>query len=205
MPLTTFSSKIARACFTALEVNINNWTISTCRMADLAEVEALVNTAYRGDGARTGWTSEVDMVAGPRTTAADLKDDLAGSTNVSILLLRDARNLVACVRLAQATGIGGKFVCNIGMLAVQPGTQNRGIGRAMLSHAETAARAAGAQLAKMTVVSIRESLIAWYERRGYQRTGETESFPYEEARFGTPLRPDLEFVVLAKALIAPQS
>jgi ribosomal protein S18 acetylase RimI-like enzyme len=172
-------------------------------MADLAEVETLVNAAYRGDGARIGWTSEVDMVAGPRTTAADLKDDLAGSTNVSILLLRDASELLACVRLAQATGTGGQFVCNIGMLAVRPGTQNRGIGRALLNHAETEARAAGARLLKMTVVSIRESLIAWYERRGYQRTGETERFPYEEPRFGTPLRPDLEFVVLAKTLIAP--
>jgi len=62
---------------------------------------------------------------------------------------------------------------------------------------------AGARLLKMTVVSIRESLIAWYERRGYQRTGETERFPYEEPRSGRRLRPDLEFVVLAKTLIAP--
>ncbi len=142
---------------------------------------------------------------GARTTAADLKDDLASSTDISILLLRDAAELLACVRLERTTGIRGQLVCNIGMLAVRPGTQNGGIGRAMLNHAEVEARAAGAQLAKMSVVSVRESLIAWYERRGYQRTGETERFPYEEPRFGTPVRPDLQFIVLAKALIAPQS
>jgi ribosomal protein S18 acetylase RimI-like enzyme len=69
----------------------------------------------------------------------------------------------------------------------------------MLEHAEAQGRAGGAQIARMSVVSVRESLIAWYERRGYRRTGETEPFP-RDTRFGEPQRPDLEFIMLEKDL-----
>jgi ribosomal protein S18 acetylase RimI-like enzyme len=86
------------------------------------------------------------------------------------------------------------------MLAVRPGMQDRGLGRVLLEHAEAAGRAGGAQIARMTVVGVRVSLIAWYERRGYRRTGETQPFPYQDARFGQPARPDLDFVVLEKSL-----
>ncbi len=52
----------------------------------------------------------------------------------------------------------------------------------------------------MTVVNVREVLIAWYLRRGYHKTGETNPFPYGDDRFGKPLRDDLNFVVLEKNL-----
>ena len=52
----------------------------------------------------------------------------------------------------------------------------------------------------MTVINVRDTLIAWYLRRGYQRTGATEPFPYGNDRVGKPLRPDLAFVVLEKTL-----
>ncbi len=86
------------------------------------------------------------------------------------------------------------------MLAVRPGLQDQGLGRLMLDYAEAQGRTRGAQLARMTVVSVRHSLIAWYERRGYRRTGETLPFPYDDPLFGEPQRPDLEFVVLEKRL-----
>jgi ribosomal protein S18 acetylase RimI-like enzyme len=180
-------------------------TITICDPADLAEVADLVNAAYRGEGGQAGWTSEVGMVDGQRTTTAALKEDLAASNRVSILVLRDAKHLLACVRLERTTGIRGQIICTIGMLAVQPGAQDRGLGRVMLQRAEAEGIAMGAQVARMTVVSVRESLIAWYERHGYQRTGETERFPYENGRFGSPLRSDLEFVVLEKPLAVPPS
>jgi len=72
----------------------------------------------------------------------------------------------------------------------------------MLDRAEAEGLAMGADVARMTVVSVRETLIAWYERHGYRRTGETERFPYDDTRFGVPLRSDLEFVVLEKRLVA---
>ncbi len=178
-------------------------TITICDPADLAEVSDLVNAAYRGEGGQAGWTSEVGMVDGQRTTAAALQEDLAVSDAVSILVLRDAKEILACVRLERTAGIRGQHICHIGMLAVRPGAQDRGLGRIMLQRAEAECLAMGALVARMTVVSVRRSLIAWYERHGYRRTGETEPFPYEDARFGAPLRPDLEFVVLEKPLAAP--
>jgi ribosomal protein S18 acetylase RimI-like enzyme len=86
------------------------------------------------------------------------------------------------------------------MLAVRPGMQDRGLGRILLEHTEAEGRARGARIARMTVVGVRASLIAWYERRGYRRTGETQPFPYQDAPFGHPARPDLDFVVLEKNL-----
>ncbi len=179
------------------------FTTTKCGIADLAEVADLVNAAYRGEDGLAGWTSEIGMVDGPRTTAAALRQDLSASDAVSILGLRDTKHLLACVRLERTTGIGGQPICSIGMLAVRPGAQDRGLGRTMLHRAEAEGIGMGAQIARMTVVSVRESLIAWYERHGYRRTGATERFPYEDARFGAPLRSDLEFVVLEKTLANP--
>jgi len=175
-------------------------TISICSPGDLMEVAALVNAAYRGEGGQAGWTSEVGMVHGTRTTSATLKEDLATSADVSILTMRDAKELLACVRLELSSGARGQPLCYIGMLAVRPCAQDRGLGRTLIQHAETMGRIAGARVSRITVVSLRDSLIAWYERQGYRRTGETERFPYEDSRFGPPLRPDLEFVVLEKTL-----
>ena len=173
-------------------------TLCTCGHADLAAVADLVNAAYRGTGGAAGWTHEIGVVDGQRTTSAALAADLAASDDVTILGLRAAGDLLACVRLERSPD---RQVCHVGMLAVRPGQQDRGLGRVMLEHAEAAGRGWGAKAARMTVVSIRDSLIAWYERRGYRRTGAVEAFPYHDDRFGTPTRPDLAFIVLEKALI----
>ena len=90
--------------------------------------------------------------------------------------------------------------CYLGMLTVAPAVQARGVGRVMLEAAEHRARQMGAQVIVMTVIFLRDSLISWYERRGYRKTGETKPFPYGDERFGLPHRPDLHFVVLEKAL-----
>jgi hypothetical protein len=52
---------------------------------------------------------------------------------------------------------------------------------------------------EMTVLAQQDKLIAYYERRGFRRTGETRPFP-ADPRYARPLRGDLHFVVLAKAL-----
>ncbi len=88
----------------------------------------------------------------------------------------------------------------LGSLAVAPGLQEGGLGRALLFAAEHWARERGARRVRMSVVNVRDGLIAWYLRRGYHKTGETEDFPYGDNRFGTPLRDDLCFVVLEKDL-----
>jgi hypothetical protein len=56
----------------------------------------------------------------------------------------------------------------------------------------------------MTVIRQREMLIAWYERRGYRRRDEIIPFPYDDPSVGTPLRDDLQLVVLEKSLVSSQ-
>ena len=88
----------------------------------------------------------------------------------------------------------------VGMVTVSPLRQANGIGRTMLEAAENHARERGGKTMEMTVISVRDTLIAWYQRRGYRLTGETEPFPYGDDRFGEPQRDDLVFVVMEKAL-----
>jgi GNAT superfamily N-acetyltransferase len=74
------------------------------------------------------------------------------------------------------------------------------LGKILLSAAEQWVRDRGGKRIRMHVVNVRDALIAWYLRRGYHKTGETEPFPYGDDRFGAPLRDDLSFLLLEKDL-----
>ncbi|HEY4046802.1 MAG TPA: GNAT family N-acetyltransferase, partial [Acidobacteriaceae bacterium] len=89
----------------------------------------------------------------------------------------------------------------LGLLTVRPDLQDRQMGRSLLATAEGFARERGARRIRMSVVNVRTTLIAWYERRGYLLTGETQPFPYDDERFGRPLRDDLHFVLLEKDIL----
>lgn len=180
------------------------YVIVPATRADLDEVAALVNGAYRGAAARDGWTSEADLIAGQRTDAATLAEELAAPDPSTILVLRDAPGtpIRASVMLQTFRDDAERLLCHLAMLTVRPGEQGRGLGRALIAAVEDRARAAGCDAVEMTVIEVREELIAYYERRGYRRTGKTKPFPYGDARFGTPLREDLRFVVLEKSVRA---
>jgi ribosomal protein S18 acetylase RimI-like enzyme len=158
-----------------------------------------VNSAYRGESSRQGWTTEADYLDGQRTDPATLARDLAATPGARLLVWREAADgpLLGSVWLEP---VGDGEAWYLGMLTVRPDLQARGLGRALLAAAETEAAAAGARRIRMTVVSIRDTLIAWYQRRGYTLTGETRPFPYGDPLFGEPKRPDLQFVVLEKRL-----
>ena len=159
----------------------------------------LVNSAYRGEASRQGWTTEADYIDGQRTDAQSLARDIAETPGSRILLLRDAPEgpLLGAVWLEP---VAGGETCYLGMLTVRPDVQDRGLGRGLLAEAEAAAKAAGAKRVRMTVVRIRDTLIAWYQRRGYVLTGEIRPWPYHDDRFGQPRRDDLDFVVMEKTL-----
>src|SRR5579871_5361795 len=165
---------------------------------ELAAVAALVNSAYRGESSRQGWTTETDYIDGQRTDPETLRRDLAAQPDAELLVLRDEPTgpMLGCVWLEPAGGADWY----LGMLTVRPDLQDRRLGRGLLEAAERHAAAQGARRIRMTVVHIREELIAWYLRRGYAATGERLPFPYEDALFGVPNRPGLEFVVLEKPL-----
>ena len=163
--------------------------------ADSADVVALVESAYRGDASRAGWTTEADLLDGQRTDAEELADILKDA-DARLLLATRGREIVGCVLVRRETT--GAY---IGMLAVRPFLQALGIGKRLLAEAEKRARIEfGAKRSRMTVIEQRQDLIAWYVRRGYFVTTRTEPFPYGNHRFGLPRRTDLRFVVLEKAL-----
>jgi GNAT superfamily N-acetyltransferase len=167
--------------------------------ADLPSVAALVNSAYRGETSRQGWTTEADYIDGQRTDVASLARDLAQTPGARVLMLRDdaAGELLGTVWLEPTEDAE---VWYLGMLTVRPDLQARQLGRGLLADAEAAAAALGAKRIRMTVVAIRDTLIAWYQRRGYALTGETRPWPYGQPIYGEPRRDDLSFVVLEKAL-----
>lgn len=180
--------------------------LAPCQDHDLVDIVTLVNSAYRGELALKGWTSESYLLGGQRTDEATLRADLAAKPGAALLALRDEAGAKphACAWVEPANGEhggdhGGE-VWYVGMVTVSPLRQDGGIGRTMLEAAEAYARERGGKAMTMTVVSVRDTLIAWYQRRGYRLTGETEPFPYGDERFGVPKRDDLHFVVLEKAL-----
>lgn len=163
---------------------------------DVPALVALVNGAYRGDGSRAGWTTEADLLGGIRIDAERMLAMLA-TEDQRILVHEHAGELLACVAL-ERDGEGAY----LGMLTIAPRSQAAGLGRRLLAAAEHEARRLwNVPAMHMTVIAQRTELIAWYERRGYRLTGETEPFPYGDERFGLPLRPDLHFVVMRKALV----
>lgn len=170
----------------------------TLRQATEADVPALlelIQSAYRGDASRAGWTTEADLLDGSRTDADLLRMDLADPAT-TLLVEADSGGLLACCAITGRDDGTAYF----GTFAVRPGAQGSGVGGRMLTAAEARARAAGCARMEMTVLAQRPELLAWYARRGYARTGGTRPFPYGDERYGRPLREDLEFLVLAKPL-----
>jgi len=173
-------------------------------LSDVPQLVGLVNAAYRGDESRMGWTTEAELLGGQRTDPDSLAALIEPPDRVVLIAEgpTDTARLAAigCVHLERVLPRQGAY---LGMLTIRPSGQARGLGSALLSGAEAHARAAwGALIVRMTVIAQRSELIAWYERRGYARTGETAPFPYGDPRFGLPKRDDLSFVILEKPLSA---
>ena len=169
--------------------------------ADLPAIVALMNAAYRGVGPAAGWNSEAGYIEGDRTSELLLGAEIDANPHAFLLVVRDqaTASIHGCVWL-QPLSAGTWY---LGSLTVAPPLQNSGLGRTMLDAAERWAADHGARTVEIKVVNVRDTLIAWYGRRGYRLTGETHPFPYGDTRFGTPLRDDLTFVVLEKALPIP--
>ena len=165
-------------------------------LADVGDIVALVESAYRGEASKAGWTTEADLLAGQRTDAGAVTA-IIESPGARFVLAVDAERgeTLGCCHLERRD----KTLAYFGMFAVRPGSQGGGVGKLLLAEAERQAHDEwGVTTMEMTVIAQREVLISWYVRHGYAPTGETRPFPYGDERFGRPLRDDLRFAVLAK-------
>ncbi|MFI7100688.1 GNAT family N-acetyltransferase [Streptomyces sp. NPDC050161] len=163
--------------------------------ADIPGLVELIESAYRGDASRAGWTTEADLLEGQRTDP-DGVARVVGQEGSRLLIAEREGALIACCQLEHRDDHA-----YFGMFAVRPSLQGSGLGKVIIAEAERTAQADwGVREMRMTVIRQREELIAWYERRGYRRTGELSPFPYGDERFGIPLRADLAFELLVKPL-----
>jgi DNA-binding MarR family transcriptional regulator/ribosomal protein S18 acetylase RimI-like enzyme len=201
-PLLEQISQIERALdersLAARAASIASEELVHARDTDIPDIVALMNRAYRGPPTATNWATEAGYITGNRTNEALLRSEIGSAPTASLMLWRDDRegSLKGCVWLEPL----GDTVWYLGSLTIDPQRQNEGLGRTLLLSAERWMHRRGAGRVRLTVINVRETLIAWYLRRGYRRTGETTPFPYGDDRFGTPQRDDLNFVVLEKEL-----
>ncbi|MFM8743443.1 MAG: GNAT family N-acetyltransferase [Cytophagales bacterium] len=162
-------------------------------LSDAAAINQLVNSAYRGEGSKQGWTTEADLLDGTRIDEEAVKE-LISRPGTTILRYVENEQLLGCVELRQEKG-----KLYLGMLSVAPNTQGKGIGKKLLLAGEEHAKSVGIRIMMMTVISVRKELIDWYVRHGYQLTGERKPFVVPDTRWGIP-KQTLEFVVLEKHL-----
>jgi GNAT superfamily N-acetyltransferase len=161
------------------------------------EIAALVNSAYRGDHSRHGWTTEADLLGGQRTDGDAVQAMLVEeNSQILIAVEGDKRIIRGCAYVRQEDGR-----CYVGMLTVEPLLQGRGLGRLLLQEIEEWVSQRQCAVTYMSVISKRSELIDWYERRGYRQTGRTEEFPYGQPRFGEPEVDDLKLMCLEKELV----
>lgn len=162
--------------------------------ADVGRIVALVNSAYRGESSRAGWTTEADMLDGQRTDADEVSRLIAADDGI-ILLCLEYEEIIGTVHLQH-----GKHVAYMGMLVIKPGLQSQGLGKKLMLAAEnTAIKMWDVSKMLMYVVTLRHELIAFYERRGYSRTGKFKEFP-QDVRFGIPKVAGLKIGLMEKTL-----
>jgi ribosomal protein S18 acetylase RimI-like enzyme len=167
--------------------------ITKASLQDIPALTVLINSAYRGETSKKGWTTEANLLEGKRTDEQEMTEIFLDPKN-TILKYTEKDHIIGSVLLVEK---GHQLY--LGMLTVSPELQNSGIGKKMLAEAENHAKALGLSSIIMTVISVREELIAWYKRHGYVDTGEREAFPVSEIHVTISEEP-LEFIYLEKVI-----
>ena len=161
-------------------------------LADVEHIVALVNSAYRGENSRVGWTTEADLLEGQRTDVAEVTSLIARSDSLILLYFNDDE-IIGSLHLHH-----DQQAVYLGMLVVRPSLQGMGVGKLFMQKAEeTAAKMWGVVKMRMYVITLRHELIAFYERRGYHRTGTFKEFP-QDIKFGIPKVSGLQIELLEK-------
>ena len=168
--------------------------IAQATIEDIPALEKLLNGAYRGEDSKKGWTSEADLLQGELRTDAETLQRLMQTPGAVFLKYINEQNVIeGCVFLQKQEG-----KLYLGMLSVSPLVQAKGIGKQLMAEAEDYSRRQNCSSIFMKVISVRDELVAWYERKGYHNTGRTEPFPSDNG-FGIPTQA-LEFIIMEKEL-----
>jgi ribosomal protein S18 acetylase RimI-like enzyme len=168
--------------------------ITKATLEDVSKLNNLINSAYRGESSKKGWTTEANILEGSRTTEKELTEIIQDQKN-TILKYTEKNQIIGCVLL-----INKEKLLYLGMLTVSPELQNSGIGKKIVQEAEILASKWRLPKIVMTVISVREELILWYKRQGFVDTGIREPFPLSEVYNQTSNEP-LEFMVLEKWIL----
>jgi len=163
---------------------------------DIPVINDLVHSCYRAEESLKGWTSEAHLLGGHRTTPSRIEREMTTPGTTILKGLNEAGQIISCVLVEQDFT---KNKVHVGMLCVRPELQGSGIGKKMMGAVADLARSSNCTAMLIHVITIRESLVAWYERQGFTKTGETEAFPDATDEFGIPKLP-LEFYILEKPL-----
>lgn len=173
------------------------WEFIQAHSSQAKEINDLVNSAYRGDGSKRGWTTEADLLGGQRSDSDGIREII--NREDSVVLIAENENtgdIEGCVHLEKHDS-----KCYLGMLTVKPTLQGKGLGAMILEEAEAFAQFWDCNHIYMTVIAQRTELIRWYQKHGYKKTGETKPFPYGDERFGLPKIEGLFFEVLEKQIV----
>ena len=172
----------------------SNLHISVATIADVADITTLLNSAYRGESSRQGWTTEAHLIAGEvRTEERQLLQIMQSPNSIFAIYSNEQQEITGCINLQQ---LGNKIY--LGMFSVSPKSQGFGIGKQLLKAAEEYTKYLQCTAIYMTVISAREELVDWYKRYDYKDTGERKPFA-EDSFSGKHLQP-LELIVLEKEI-----
>lgn len=166
--------------------------ISKATLGDVVDLVPLINSAYRGETSRLGWTTEADLLDGVRIDEISLTDMLSNSETTILKVVND-KSIIGCVSLKKED-----TELYLGMLTVKPTLQNGGIGKRLLVESENQALLLGCSFIYMRVISERTELIDWYKRHGYFSTGKREPFIIDPL-IGKTKKP-LTFTILQKSI-----
>jgi N-acetylglutamate synthase-like GNAT family acetyltransferase len=168
--------------------------IRVAQTDDIPALVILVESVYRGESSKQGWTTEADLLDGQRTDPQMIQELMFEENSLFYLVEDNSKKLCASVYLQKEKEAG-----YIGMLAVRTDCQNQKLGKVLLSACEKKIKEWGLKKARMTVLEPRVELMAWYERQGFQKTGNEEEFP-TDPRFGRPKVQGLKLLELIKNL-----
>jgi ribosomal protein S18 acetylase RimI-like enzyme len=168
-------------------------SITPTTLTDVPELVTLINSAYRGETSKKGWTTEANLIDGQRIDVDSLTAQISDPEAVILKNTNNEGQITGCVYLQKR---GDKLY--LGMLTVSPALQTNGLGKQLLQAAEVYAQNIHISAIIMTVITTRTELINWYERRGYSKTGEVIPLVIP-LQFGTVKQP-LEMFWLEKVL-----